>query len=106
MAGGIERADCAITEISYQDRVRERPEGGRSGYHAPGRVDLAARRNQRTYKIAVSVEHIHLPLASAGLCIVLRSVLHRVGNVDLVADDMDAVWRETSGKMRIGEGSA
>ena len=46
------------------------------------------------------------PRPAPGVAVVLSSVLHRIGDEDLVTDDVDAVGSETRGKCRIGERAA
>ena len=75
-------------------------------HHAPRRVEFAAGSDEGAHEIAVHIEDIHLPQAGAGLGIVLGSILHGIGDVDLVTDDVDAVGSETRGKFWIGERTA
>jgi hypothetical protein len=103
---GVVRVDGAVAKISHQDRVRKCSEGSRSRCHAPRRVEFAASRDEGAYKISVHVEDIHLPQASPRLGIVLGSILHGIGHVDLVTDDANAMGSKTRRKFRIGERTA
>ncbi len=71
-----------------------------------GALSWLAGSDEGLHEITVHVEDIHLPHADAGLGTALGSVLHGIGDIYLVIDDMDAEGSVTRGKMWIGERTA
>ena len=106
LSGCVERVDGTVTEVSPQNRAREFSERGRRRHNAPRRVEFPTRSDKIAHEIAIRAENIDLPHTSAGLSVVLGSILHGIGNVDLVSDDVNAVGSKTRRELWIRERTA
>src|SRR6185437_15290305 len=101
---GIVGVDFAVAEVADEEVAGEDAEacGGSEG-NAPGRVEIAAGDGVRD-EVSVEIEDVNDAGASAGdLLATVCSGLERVGDPDLVVEDVNGPWTVVGRQGGVGE---